>query len=359
LVCQLYRESEPSLTRLILMSGINQRNRAEQVLNLGNFSYLIKPVAPLRLLQSLAVALKLEMPEMPDPTDGLENYWSARSRDFSPPESSFPDSETAAGETPSNPVKILLAEDDVVNQEVIVSQLRQLGYAADAVGDGQSALDRLQRQDYDIILMDCQMPILDGYETTAKIRDRTGPKPPPAIVALTASAMPSDRQRCLKAGMDDYLSKPIDLRALGSVIRRWSPAGGDRSPEPPVPSSDFPAEPEIPLDLDRLEQLFHGKLNLQYRLLSMFIQQGQERIDAIAQAVRTEDFTQIKQQAHALKGSAANAAVLHIPAIAKQLETLALQQNLQDAKPLVEQLQNHLDRLQAFVEEKMVPQSQS
>ncbi|MEB3885861.1 response regulator [Lyngbya sp. CCY1209] len=359
LVRQLYRESKPSLTGLILMSGINQRNRAEQVLNLGNFSYLIKPVAPLRLLQSLAVALKLEMPEMPDPTDGLENYWSARSRDFSPPESSFPDSETPAGETPSNPVKILLAEDDVVNQEVIVSQLRQLGYAADAVGDGQSALDRLQRQDYDIILMDCQMPILDGYETTAKIRDRTGPKPPPAIVALTASAMPSDRQRCLKAGMDDYLSKPIDLRALGSVIRRWSSVGGDRSPEPPVPSSDFPAEPEIPLDLDRLEQLFHGKLNLQYRLLSMFIQQGQERIDAIAQAVRTEDFTQIKQQAHALKGSAANAAVLHIPAIAKQLETLALQQNLQDAKPLVEQLQNHLDRLQAFVEEKMVPQSQS
>jgi len=365
LVRQLYRESKLSQTGLILMSGISQRNRAEQVLNLGNFSYLIKPVAPLRLLQSLTVALKLEMPEMPAPADGSENYWSARSRDFSPPESPVPDSETPAGETPSNPVQILLAEDDVVNQEVILSQLRQLGYAADAVGDGQSAIERLERQDYDIILMDCQMPILDGYETTAKIRDRAGSQPPPAIVALTASAMPSDRQRCLKAGMDDYLSKPIDLNALGSVIRRWSPVKSDRDPEPPVSPSDSPAEPEaegtpeIPLDLDRLDQLFKGKLHLQYRLLSMFIQQGQDRIDAIAQAIRTEDFTEIKQQAHALKGSAANAAVLHIPAIAKQLETLALQQNLEDAKPLVEQLQNHLDRVRAFAEEKMVPQSQA
>ncbi|MGC9526117.1 MAG: response regulator [Limnospira sp.] len=378
LVRQLYRESTPSLTRLILMSGINQRNRAEQVLNLGDFSYLIKPVAPLRLLQSLTVALKLEMPAIPYPNDGFELHWSARTGGgFSPVESSFSHPPTPAEEPPEIPLKILLAEDDVVNQEVVLSQLRQLGYVADAVGDGQSALEHLERQDYDIILMDCQMPILDGYETTAKIRDRTGSQVPPAIVALTASAMPSDRLRCLKAGMDDYLSKPIDLNALGSVIRRWSSVRGDREalpkgnpplssppdgdPETPVSPAEPEGEttPDVPVDLDRLDQLFHGKLHLQYRLLSMFVQQGQERIDAIAQAVRTEDFTQVKQQAHALKGSGANAAVLHIPAIAKQLETLALQQNLRDAKPLVEQLQNHLDRVQAFLEANKVPQTKA
>jgi CheY-like chemotaxis protein len=116
--------------------------------------------------------------------------------------------------------RILVAEDDLTNQLVIEGMLQLHGFEVAIAGSGLSALEAFQEQGCDLILMDCQMPDLDGYQTTRRIREMEGDRHTP-IIALTASVLPEDRQRCLDAGMDDYLSKPIGMQALLEALVKW------------------------------------------------------------------------------------------------------------------------------------------
>jgi PAS domain S-box-containing protein len=120
----------------------------------------------------------------------------------------------------SQQIRVLIAEDNTVNQRVTVGQLKKLGYSADVVPDGLAVLRALDRTHYDIILMDCQMPEMDGYEATQRIRARTGDFPQPHIIAMTAHAMQGDREKCLAVGMNDYISKPVQLKTLAVALAR-------------------------------------------------------------------------------------------------------------------------------------------
>jgi CheY-like chemotaxis protein len=119
------------------------------------------------------------------------------------------------------PLRILVVEDNALNQRLLLRLLARMGYRADVAGNGLEAVDALERQPYDLIFMDMQMPEMDGLEATSQIRRRLGPDGPPRIIALTANATPEDRDRCLDAGMNDYLPKPIQIPDLVKVIERW------------------------------------------------------------------------------------------------------------------------------------------
>ena len=127
-------------------------------------------------------------------------------------------------------IRVLIAEDNIVNQKVTFGQLKKLGYSADIVPDGFAVLKALDRLCYDIVLMDCQMPEMDGYEATRRIRARMGDFLQPHIIAMTANAMQGDREKCLAAGMNDYISKPIQLEMLAAALARGPTSAAKTDP---------------------------------------------------------------------------------------------------------------------------------
>ncbi len=199
--------------------------------------------------------------------------------------------------SPNRDLKILVAEDNLVNQKVTRLQLQQLGLSADIVENGAEAIEALKNTDYDVILMDCQMPVLDGFETTREIR-KNYPKPI-RIIALTANAMKEDRQRCLDAGMDDYLSKPLRTEALAAML--------NFNMEEPSTTirRQTPEDSQPPVDDQRFNETTANDPDFQKQIITEYLQQAEETLIEIKAHIEVDNPTEIKQLAHKLAGSSA------------------------------------------------------
>ena len=206
-------------------------------------------------------------------------------------------------------LSILVAEDNPINQMVTLRQLRALGFRAEAVANGVDVLAAMNSKRFDLILMDCQMPRLDGYETTRRIRqrERGGARTP--VIAVTAHAMKGDRERCLAAGMDDYISKPFREQDLAALLDRWL-LDPDRDGERPKPSSGQEQKEPLsevldPKILQGLEKLGDSSgENVLNRVSAMFLEEVPRRLKAIRAAASSGDLSAIEHAAHSLKGSA-------------------------------------------------------
>ncbi|HUY33629.1 MAG TPA: response regulator [Pirellulales bacterium] len=254
--------------------------------------------------------------------------------------------------------RILLVEDNEVNELVAVEFLKSAGYVCDMRADGKQALAAVSAADYDLVLMDCHMPEMDGYEATRAIREleqrRGGGRAVP-IVALTANALAGDRQRCLDAGMTDYLKKPLEREELLAALERHLPRPASESMNyesttpPPLPQSAIPLP--LPLDWDALVERFTGDLDFVQMLLDKFERQTELDLEQLERAIATRDAKQTALVAHRLKGAAANLSAEALREAAANLETLGRQATMDEASGCLARLGDERERFRRYVRE--------
>jgi len=227
-------------------------------------------------------------------------------------------------------VRVLVAEDNPVNQRVAVRQLERLGIAADAVANGIEAVEAASRADYALVLMDVQMPEMDGFAAARELRRRGTPVP---IVALTANALSGDRERCLDAGMDDYLAKPIDEEALARVLRQFLPA--EREEVPSV------------LDEATLDRLREVSSDFLREIAHVYLDDAPSRLDAIRAAVVRNDPRALSFAAHAFKSGSGNLGATAVSALCAELEARGKEGNMTDAPGKVAELEREYAKVEA------------
>ena len=241
------------------------------------------------------------------------------------------------------PLKILVAEDIPFNQKFITRLLGKWGHTAIIVGDGRKAVTAISEDPYDLILMDVQMPEMDGFEATARIRElekQKGEHTP--IVAMTAHAMKGDRERCLEAGMDDYVPKPISSEALLNSIRMLVPERtGPKKEKSPVIENAQPV-----FDKDALLKAFDNDWDFLKEVIDMFIADYPQMLKNIHDAIQTKDAPALQRTAHALKGMLGNFQVETATKKAYTLEKMGAEEKLEQAADIYTQLSTEIDGIE-------------
>ena len=289
------------------------------------------------------------------------------------------------------PLRILVAEDNLVNQQLVIQWLQRLGYRSDVVSNGLEVIDAVERQDYDVILMDVHMPEMDGLTATQTICARWSPEQRPWIIAMTANAMAGDRKTCMDAGMDDYISKPIHTDALVSALQNAKPrqtssdptatasdptiaASSDPSapvdssaPAPPTDST-LPADPQEPTNLnaassqpDKADSHTTSHTAIDHAILSntlasvleapnedshafitmlceAYFKDSPSLIDTMTQGLEQNDPDMVKYAAHTLKSSSKALGGMNLGTLCQTLETSARDRNLSSGVQLLEQI---------------------
>ncbi len=243
--------------------------------------------------------------------------------------------------------RILIADDNSTNRFVALAQLEKLGYPADAVANGAEAIEALQHGNYDLVLMDCEMPVMDGYEATGRIRKSGTPHFP--IIALTANAMPGDRDKCIREGMDDFLAKPVDLEALAQVLAKWLP-GTD--PQDAVQSVGHaaPAPAAATFDSAAFLKRLMGDRPLAISIIKGFVEGVPSQLETLRTRLVEADGPGARLQAHALKGSAATVTADSLRAIALELEQAAGAGELDRCSELLPRAVEEFERLKSTLE---------
>jgi PAS domain S-box-containing protein len=221
-------------------------------------------------------------------------------------------------ESSAREMRILVVEDNATNREVLLAQLSMLGYRAAAAENGAEAVEAVAATGYDLVLMDCQMPVMDGFEATLHIRELNHSDIP--IVAITADAMPADRDRCLQAGMNDYLAKPVELQRLSDALAKWLPARAGSTPAPPPAERAGAPQTAVAFNQDALLRRLMGDRRLAGAALQSFLADCPLRLHRLRQRIAAADGSGVRSLAHALKGGAASVAAEALHGLAEAIE---------------------------------------
>ena len=313
--------------RIVILTSLTQSQAGREAIRIGVDRYLTKPI---RQSQLYAALVGVMTPEQP-----------------------------VAAEVPATPLlpddlqlKVLLVEDTRANQELATAMLRKIGCQVVLAENGEEALDRWSKDQFDVILMDCQMPVMDGYQATGIIRQREadageGKRVP--VIALTAHAMKGDREKCLAAGMDDYLTKPFTRQALTAVLAEWVMRKKEgESGAASLNGKYLSGEAKIEVDdlavLDRqlVDDLYElqipGEENIVRKLVNAYLVSTPLKIGELLRGYDSRDLTQVFESAHAIKSSSAQFGARRLSALAAELEAVAKAGHLADCAPLVARL---------------------
>ena len=256
---------------------------------------------------------------------------------------------------------VLIVEDNAISTDVAKHMLTRAGYRCEHVADGKAAVDRVAEVPYDLVLMDCQMPGMDGFEATRIIRRREeqdGGRVHVPIVALTANALKGDRERCLEAGMDDYLSKPLEPRLLFAKLDQWltrrsgrpaeTPASAKAPTPPPAATGSDESLHEPPFDHESLLRRCCGDSAFALRMIEQFLSRADADVAQVEQTLAAGDADVLRAKAHALKGAAANVSADAFCGHATRLEAAAREGDLDEAERCLDGLRSEVARLTSF-----------
>lgn len=338
-------KEDPNLKSLplIMLTSLGRRGDAKRLQEIGFAGYLTKPVRASQLRRCLEMVLGRAQ----EGTMGLQGHIVTRH---------------TLSEERKRSLKILLVEDDPTNRRVALGILDKLGYRADVAANGKEAVGALQRVPYDLVLMDCQMPEMDGYQATRLIRDpSTGAlNPRVPVIAMTANAMQGDRAKCLEAGMDDYIAKPIRAHELASTIESWgkrlfreeaSVACIDEQAGGPYPQQPVPEAPAV-LERESLLERVLGDEALAQEILAGFMEELPRQLEALRQALCRGDWESSRRWAHTIKGSAGNVGAMELKEVAFQVEMCSKERDLAKAAQSMEGLEKAFCKLQALLRDR-------
>ena len=331
-------------TAMIMLTSVGMRGDATEARKCGISAYLTKPVRQSDLMATLVNIIGGKATRAPQQL--ITQY-------------------SIAEETRTLDCKVLVAEDNPTNQDVVQGMLRKIGCRVDLVDNGRRAVDAVQCQDYDLILMDCQMPELDGYQATAEIRrlerhNKLARHIP--IIALTANALKGDKQKCLVAGMDDYMSKPFRANDIRTMIQRW--VSGRTPSETKATDSDSPVTPDPPTSapdeaVDRsvlyaLRDLqIDGEPDFLKKVVGTFLAGSDEQIIELENAFEHSNMENMRFIAHRFKSSSANVGAMQLSEYSRQLEADCKTNAGAQAEPLVSAIAAEYKRVKHVLEGEM------
>ena len=355
-------KADPAIasTKLTLLTSFGLRGEAEQAQRIGFSAYLTKPVRSSKLFDALATV----MGTLPAEKEGVVRKRALHEAPIATYHSLEGGTQDRRSQEWLARAHVLVAEDNSVNQKVAVKILEGLRYRADVAADGLEALEALSRIRYAAVLMDVQMPEMDGYEATAEIRRRDegkGYRTP--IIAMTANAMQGDREQALEAGMDDYVPKPVKPGELEAVLERWIPQEDSSSKPATLAKVVSDADPtasvgaEAPLNESVLEGLrelqAEGEPDILEELIELFLTDVPPELVALREAVESGDAHSVERIAHTLKGSGGNMGAVRMAAICAELEEIGRSETLAGAPVWISRLEEEFERVRVALEENL------
>ncbi|MCF8130537.1 MAG: response regulator [Deltaproteobacteria bacterium] len=275
-------------TRILILTSVGERGDARRFKELGCAAYLTKPVRQSQLLDALAETLV--DPDIEAGYQGKDRSMEIITRH-------------SLGEDVAGKAHVLVVEDNLVNQKVAARILEKAGHGVDVANNGVEAVAAIQNGSYDMVFMDIQMPEMDGYAATDEIRKMAPEFSELPIVAMTAHAMKGDREKCIAAGMDDYISKPVQPKGLLEMVQRWA---GKRVIRPPMGVVHFSCDPDLPVNSKRLKNLTGGDKDFERELIDLFLKDTSRHLERLGAAINEGDSPNVEAAAHSIKGAAAN-----------------------------------------------------
>jgi CheY-like chemotaxis protein/HPt (histidine-containing phosphotransfer) domain-containing protein len=356
---------------LVLLTSMGIRPNQPDISSVSFASCLTKPVKPAQLYEVLARAIS-----------GAKAL----------PQKTSPNLKLDPGLATRLPLRVLLCDDNTINQKVALRLLQQMGYRADLAANGLEALTALERQPYDLVFMDVMMPEMGGLEATRMIRERQQQKSkfphyksPIVIVAMTANAMQGDREKCISAGMDDYLAKPVRPEDIRLIIERWAasaakldlqekngapegsagrapagdaPNGTDSHGGASVPASCvITPDEEPPVDIDRLHEFTDGNVDSLRELVTLYLDQTTTQLEQLEAAIQAKSATEVRRLAHSCAGASATCGMRRLVPMLRELEHKGFENKLEGAAQICENASREFERIRTFLEAHLVSAS--